>query len=121
MSDETYINQLIDAYERLMPQTVYLAKDKAKYGAVLQSVEAIKSFVQDFDDGAKIKIAPDDLTGSSLIVEIETTLVVVDVIDKFCEALKVADNFEIYARRGGNIGIGIVYEDVYKPVQPKKK
>ncbi len=120
MKKKDGIEAIIAYYEENMPQNVILVKNHKRYDEVKQAIQDIADFVWDTDESAQINVNPDDLTGSSICVEIIASLVVIDMIDKFCNALRKANNFEVYPREDGNIGLGIVFEGVYDPAPPKK-
>ncbi len=120
MKKKDGIDELLAYYEEHMPQNVILVKNHKRYDEVKQAIQDIADFVWDTDDNAKINVNPDDLTGSSICVEIIASLVVIDMIDKFCGALSKANNFEVYPREDGNIGLGIVFEGVFDAAPPKK-
>lgn len=113
------IDRLIEFYQAYMPKNVALVKDKERHVEVEQAIRDVAAFVYESDEQAKITVQPDDLTGSSIIVEIIADLVVIDMVDKFCDALRKADNFEVYAKTNGQVGLGLVFEKVFKPAPPK--
>jgi len=114
------IDALLAYYEDHMPKNVILVKNHQRYDETKQAIQDIADFVWETDKNAKINVTPDDLTGSSICVEIIASLVVIDMIDKFCDALRKANNFEVYPREDGNIGLGIVFEGVFDAAPPKK-
>lgn len=113
------IDKIIEFYQSYMPKNVALVKDKKRHAEVEQAIKDIASFAYESDEFANVVVEPDDITGSSIMVEITADLVVIDMIDKFCEALRKVDNFEVYAKENGKIVLGLVFEDVFKPAPPK--
>ncbi len=109
------LDQLLETYKAFMPKTVYLMKNKKRYDDIVKAVCEIASCAVDVDSDAKVKIFPDDLTGTSLCLQITASLVVIDLLDKFCSALKKASNLEVYPRTDGLIGLGVVFEDAFVP------
>lgn len=115
------IDALLQYCEAHLPKTVYLVKNKARYDEVKQAIQDIADFVWETDENAKINVAPDELTGTSIGVEIIASLVVIDMVDKFCNALHKANNFEVYPRTDGNVGLGLMFEGVFDPAPPYKQ
>ena len=112
------IDALIAIYHKKMPNNVALVKNKERYDEIECAIKDIAELVLCCDSQAKIDISPDELTGSSVCVTISSSLVVIDIVDKFCDALRKADNFEVYPRSDGSIGLGIVFEDAFKSANP---
>ncbi|MGN1103414.1 MAG: hypothetical protein ACI4QI_00930 [Candidatus Coproplasma sp.] len=118
MHDFDSLDQLIDVYKKLMPKTVYLMKNKDRYDNAVKAISEITACAVDADQNAKVIVQPDPLTGTSLCLEIVSSLVVVDMIDKFCSALKQADNFEICPRTDGLIVFGVSFNNAFVPAPP---
>jgi len=112
------VDSFMEYYKQHMPKTIVLAKNKPRYDEVMKAIEDISNFVWETDSNADIDVYPDDLTGCAMCVKIVASLVVIEMVDKFCEALGKANNFEIYPRTDGNVCLGIVFEDVFKPAPP---
>ncbi|MDE7082558.1 MAG: hypothetical protein K2O89_02485 [Clostridia bacterium] len=107
------LDQLLETYKALMPKTVYLVKNKKRYDEAIKAICEIASDAVSADSEAKVKISPDPLTGSSLCLEVTTSLIIVDFLDKFCVALKKADNFEVYPRTDGLLNFNVVFENAF--------
>ena len=88
------------------------------YQEAIRAIYDIASCILAADKNARIDCFPDQLTGSSLCLEITTSLVVIDMVDRFCSALKKADSFEFYPRTDGLIGFGVVFENTFVPAPP---
>lgn len=114
------IQELLKVYKELMPEGVVLVKNKERYEEVRSIIQEISDFAWDVCESAEIDIRPDELTGASICMEVVTDLFVVDHMDKFCEALKKANNFEIYPRTDGRVGLGLVFKKVFSPAPPIK-
>lgn len=114
------INLLLEEYVRLMPKTAYLMKNPDKYPAVEKAAREIADMALKCDEDAKIEIYPDELTGSALCLKITADVIVMDMIDKFCEALKVADTFETGALTNGQVFMAITFEDAWIPAPPRQ-
>ena len=112
------LKDLIEFYKTYMPENVALVKNKERHAEVEVAITEIGEFAKSSDPKANITIEPDELTGTSMTLEIVADLIVVDMIDKFCDALKKADNFEVYPRTDGKIGLGVVFENVFKAAPP---
>ena len=112
------INQLLETYKSLMPKTVYLVKNKNRYEEVEKAICEIVSCAVEADSESMVSISPDPLTGSALCLEITTSLIIVDLLDKFCTALKKASNFEVYPRIDGLIGFNVVFQDAFVAAPP---
>ncbi len=117
------IDKFLDWYKSKRPETVYLVKNKARYAEVMQAVRTIYNFAHDSNpEGTTISMpTPDELTGTSLCVEIVSNLVVFEDMQKFCAALSKADSYETTSRTDGKFLIGIVFEDVYDLAPPSRK
>ena len=83
MKKKDGIDALLAYYEDHMPKNVILVKNHQRYDETKQAIQDIADFVWETDKNAKINVTPDDLTGSSICVEIIASLVVIDMIDKF--------------------------------------
>ncbi|MDE6060875.1 MAG: hypothetical protein K2G31_05335 [Clostridia bacterium] len=116
MQNFDLVDQLLETYTTLMPKTVFLMKNKRRHDEVMQAIHEITTCVTKYDSSAKVEVFPDPLTGSSLCLEVTTSLIIVDLLDKFCEALKKASNFEAYSRTDGLIEFNVVFEDAFVPV-----
>lgn len=115
------LDELIEIYDELMPDRVCLMKNPDRYPDVMDAVSEIKRIAKACDKGAKIEITHDDLTGTSLCMDIVADLFTVDAIKEFCNALKKADGFEANPRTDGKIQIGVIFEDAWMPVPPTAK
>ena len=120
MKKKDGIDALLAKLEELLPETAVFVKNKERYDEAQQAIREISDFVWQTDKNAKINVFPDELIGSSLCVEIIASLVVIEMVDKFCDALRKADNFEIYPREDGNIALGLVFEDAWVPAPPRQ-
>lgn len=114
------IDLLLEEYVRLMPKTAYLMKNPDRYPAVEKAAREIADMALKCDEDAKIEIYPDELTGSALCLKITADVIVMDMIDKFCEALKVADTFETGALTNGQVFMAITFEDAWIPAPPRQ-
>lgn len=115
------IDTLLDEYLRLMPKTVYLMRNPNRYPEVEKAAREIADMALACDGDAKIEMVPDELTGSSLCLRITADLFSIDMIDKFCDALKVANTFESNALLNGKVQIGITFEDAWLPAPPSEE
>lgn len=88
MQNFSFLDQLLETYKALMPKTVYLVKNKKRYDEAVKAICEIASCAVDADSDAKVKVSLDPLAGSSLCLEVTTSLIIVDLLDKFCAALK---------------------------------
>lgn len=120
MKKKDEIDELLAFYEEHMPKTVYLMKNPDRYPIIENAVKEISEMARACDADAKIKIYPDDLTGSTLCLEITSSLFVIDVIDKFCDALKVANTFEACPLTTGDVSVSMTFQDAWIPAPPKK-
>lgn len=118
MQNFDVVDQLLETYKVLMPKTVYLVKNKKRYDEIVKAICEIASCAVEVDSDAKVRISPDALTGSSLCLEVTASLIVVDLLDKFCSALKKANNFEVYPRTDGLLNFNIVFEDAFVAAPP---
>ena len=112
------IDTLLEYYVQHMPKTVYLVKNKQRYPVIEKAVKEIGEMALAVDDGAKIKIEPDELTGTTLCMYITTNLFVVDMIDKFCELLKEATTFEVCPLTNGMLSVSLTFQDAWVPASP---
>ncbi len=118
MPNFSVLDQLLETYKALMPKTVYLVKNKKRYDEAVKAICEIASCAVEVGSDSKVKIFPDPLTGSSLCLEVTTSLIVVDLLDKFCSALKKANNFEVYPRTDGLLNFNVVFEDAFVAAPP---
>lgn len=118
MGIDKEIDVILKYYEEHMPKVAILKKNNERYDEAKQAIKEIADFVWETDENADIQIMPDELTGTSALMTITTSLVVIDMIDKFCNALSKANNFEICAKKNGMISMGIVFEGVCEAVKP---
>lgn len=116
-----FLDELISFYEKHMPNKVCLMKNPERYREVEKAINKISDFVLSVDGNAKISAKPDELTGTSLCLEITADLIVVDAIDKFCDAISKADAFEFLPLRNGKVFFGLTFEDTWMPVPPLKE
>lgn len=121
MDKDKEIDAIIKCYEEHMPKVAVLKKNTKRYVDVKKAMQDIADFVWETDENAKISVSGDELTGTSALMTITTSLVVIDMIDKFCKALSKADNFEICANENGTITLGIVFEGVCEAAIPASK
>lgn len=113
------VDKLVDYLKRYMPETAVLVKNKGRYEEIMQAIEEISSFAWAISPDASISVAPDELTGSFMTMDIVTDLIVIDQIDKFCAAIKKADNFEVCARTDGKLSFSVVFHDAFVPAPPR--
>lgn len=114
------LDELLACYKKHMPKTAYLMKNPDRYSEVEKAVKAISDFALAIDSNAQVEAKPDELTGSSLCLEITTDLIVVDEIDKFCSAISKADTFEVCPLTNGKIFFGLTFEDAWIPAPAYK-
>ena len=113
------IDKLLESYVKLMPKTVYLVKNKDKYPTIEKAVREISDMALSIDNEAKIKIKPDELTGTTMCLTITTNVFVVDMIDKFCDLLKEASTFEACPLTNGMLSVSITFQDAWVPAPTK--
>ena len=109
------IDALLDAYVTLMPKTAYLMLNKERYDEATAAIKEICEMAQLYDKDAKFDIHKDDLVGTSLNLSITSDLFVIDMIDKFCDSLRVANTFEVNPLTNGKISISMTFQNVYIP------
>lgn len=114
------IDELLDYYVEHMPRTVYLVKNAERYPLIEKAVKEIADMALLCDSRAKIDIHPDDLTGTTLCLDITASLFVVDMIDKFCELLKLTSTFEACPLTTGDVSVSMTFQDAWIPAPPKK-
>lgn len=114
------LNKLLAFYKMHMPKTSYLIKNPDRYPEVEKAVKEINDFALSIDNPAKVVAKPDDLTGSSLCLEITTNLIVVEEIDKLCSLLIKADTIEVHPFKNGKITLGLTFEDAWIPAPAHK-
>lgn len=114
------IDDLLNYYAEHMPETVYLMKNKDRYPAIEKAAKEIAEMAQACDEDADIKIYPDELTGTTLCLDITSTLFTIDCLDKFCKALKMATTFEACPLTNGKLSVGITFQNAWVPAPPRK-
>jgi len=108
-------DKFLEWYKSKRPETIYLIKNKQRYDEAMAAVSDIcKYSLKSNPEETRITANPDELLGTSICVEIISTLIVFEDIENFCAALSKANNFEVCARVDGKFLLGIVFEDVYE-------
>lgn len=112
---------LLKIIEENMPETVYLMRNKERYEEVVKAMEEIKDFILSIEDDAKFKVEKDELLGTTLILEVNCTLLSFTEVDEFCEAIKKVDTIDVVAKTDGTLGITFGFNDAYVPCPPSAK
>lgn len=109
------IDEIIDVYRELMPETAYLVINEKRYNEAMAAIKEIREIVEEYDKDVVCKVEKGELIGTTLHLEITSDMCVIDKIDKFCNALKVANVFEITPLTTGKVSLAISFYDVYRP------
>lgn len=108
------MQDLIKILQEKMPEITYLAKNKKRYNEVKQAIQDIADFAWSCDPDAKINVEPAGITGTSVSLEVITDLFIIDCIDKFCDALKKGNSFEVCPRTDEKFYINVTFEKVFE-------
>lgn len=112
------MDKIMKFYREYMPKEVYLMKNAKRYPLIEKATKEISELVLTYDQGAEIDIRPDELTGSTLCLSIKADLIVIDMVDKFCEALKTANTFEVCALTDGRASMNMTFQNAWVPAPP---
>lgn len=112
------IDALLSAYEKHMPKTVCLMKNKGRYEEITRAMNDIKAFIETIESSATFKISKDELVGTSIALEATCTLISMSEVDKFCAAIKKADTIDITPKTDGNLSVTFGFKDAYVPAPP---
>lgn len=112
------LDVLVEFLRENLPDTIYLKTNFARYNEAVEAMRAISDIALDTDDKSRIKAEPDPLLGTSLGLQIKTSIFIVDEMDKFIDALKKADSFEAVALTDGAVEINVGFNNVFYPVKP---
>ncbi|MCD8372515.1 MAG: hypothetical protein LUD27_04350 [Clostridia bacterium] len=113
------IDALLTVYKHLMPETVYLIKNKERYPIIMDAINDLIEYTQSYNDDTKISIKPDELIGTSLFCEIETVVFSVNNMSRFLNILKEADTIEVCPLTNGNVSVCISFKDAFVPAPPR--
>lgn len=113
------LNDFITFYNENMPDKVYLVKNHGRYENAFKAANTICELVKQYDKDVEVTLYQDELVGTALCLEIKTDLFVIDNMGKFVQSLQYTDTFEASSLKNGKICIGITFEDVWKPFEPK--
>ena len=120
MKKRDSINQLIAMYEKFMPETVYLKRNGGRYEEVIKAMTELQNFILTIEEDAKFKIAKEELIGTSLVLEVNCTLLSLTEVDEFCSAIKTSNAIDITPKTDGTLEILFEFKDAYVPVNPKQ-
>ncbi len=121
MAKDKDLQKIFDFYEKHMPKTSILVKNKDIYDGAKQAIQDIADFVWESDPDAAIDVQPDALTGTSASMTIIANELIFDDMEKFSKAISKAQNFEIYPRTDGKISVNFVFNHLYSAAPPKNK
>lgn len=124
IEEENFEDENIDAAESLIE---FLKESTAqrmtmlnapRYSQAVRSIAQIVRFVKEDCPDAKVEIAFDDLTGTSLCLTIIADELNIYKIKDFCVAIECADTMCVIPRLDSTIEIGFTYEGAQIPVKP---
>lgn len=115
------IDALIALYLKLMPKTVYLVKNGSRFEEIACALRAIKSFIESVEPDAKFNISHDNLTGTSLSLEVTCTLLSFTRVDEFCAVIQKVDSIDITPLTNGDLSVVFSFEDAFIPAPPASK
>lgn len=129
------VEELVEVLQDLRPETIYVVKNEKRYKMAEKSIRILAKLAEESNPGGvKFNTAIVDgkplddermlskLTGTMLGFDIYSdTVIVFEDMEKFREAMKPVDVFEIYAKNNGGYGLSFGYRDVYKYPEHKSK
>lgn len=121
MKKQDEIDVLLSYYEKHMPETVYLMRNKGRYEEIVKAMDDIKKFIETIEPDAKFEISKDELVGTSLALEVTCTLLSMTEVDQFCDAIKKADSIDITPKTNGDLSVIFGFENAYIPAPPTTK
>lgn len=120
MKKQNEIDALIAFYEKHMPETVYLMRNKGRYEEIVKAMNDIKDFISTIESDATFEISKDEIDGTSLALEVTCTLLSMTEVDQFCAAIKKADSIDITPKTDGNLSVMFGFNNAYVPAPPKQ-
>lgn len=114
------IDVLLALIEAHMPETVYLVRNKGRYDKIVDAMKKIQDFVASIDDDARFEVSKDQLIGTSIVLDVNCTLLAFTEVDKFCDAIKTADSIDIVALTDGTVKITFGFNDAYVPYNSER-
>lgn len=120
MKEKDPIKALLEVYERHMPETAYLVRNKERYDEIVSAMEDIEAFISSIEESATFEIQKDELVGTSLGLVVNCTLLSFTEIDKFCEAIKKVDAIDFTALTDGTLEIVFGFNKAYVAAPPHR-
>lgn len=115
-----YIVELLR--ENPLPEGTY-SQPGAKFPVYAKAVREIVEQAEAFGNKCDVRVEPDPLLGTDLILEIRGDLVVFDDMKKFTKAADLALNLDISPLADGKVCVGFLFKDafaVYLPGEPPR-
>lgn len=79
--------------------------------------DILKEIVYKYDPDVTMEVNTNVINDGSASISIETCDLVVHDVKEFIEAIKKANNFEIYPLKNGNLRIAIMFNDIMKVIK----
>lgn len=114
----TALDRFIAIYEALMPKKVYLVRNGARYVEITGAMRNIETVINSATYDAIFNVASDELTGTTLALEVECDLLAITDVKQFCSAICKADTIDIVPLVNGNLSIVFGFDDAYIPAPP---
>ena len=108
---------LVELLKRHMPETVYLVKNHPRYEEVTETIREISDFFRENDENAEITVAPDELVGTMLAVEVKTYLLCTTETKALARFLAKADSLDVVPLTDGRVQLILGFDKAYKPYE----
>ena len=118
------IEELVEWLREKRPETIYRVKNQYRYSEVMNAISVICNMATSTEGVSILIPTSDEITGTSLFLEIVGDPIVFDDIEKLCTSLSKASNFEVRTQKQGKISkayIGLVFQDVWDFALPSNK
>lgn len=109
------IDALISVIEKKMPDTVYLMRNPERYDTIVSAMGELRNYIATIEDDATFKVTRAGLVGEDLALDVTCTLLAISEVDRFCNAIKVADTIDVEPLTNGDLHIVFGFKHAYVP------
>lgn len=114
----TALDRFIAIYEALMPKKVYLVRNGSRYVEITGAMRDIETAINAATYDAVFNVESDELTGTTLALEVECDLLAITEVEQFCNAIRTSDSIDIVPLTNGNLSVVFGFNDAYIPAPP---
>ena len=108
---------LVELLKRHMPETVYLVKNHPRYDEAVETIQAFSDFFRENDENAEITVAPDELIGTMLAVDVKTDILCTTKTKTLAAFLAKADSLDVVPLTDGRVQLILGFDKAYKPYE----